>query len=279
MPQKKIAIIGLGLIGGSFALSIKKNTSYTVCGIDINPDVIAKALKIGAIDEGHSSPDIISNADIIILSLYPKESIEFIKSNLHLIKKGCIVLDSCGVKKLICDEITPLAKDNDFIFIGGHPMAGKETQGFDSATPHLFEGASMILTPSTDCNTETLESLKKLISKLGFAQTVITTPQNHDTMIAYTSQLPHILASSYVKSPQSLLHQGYSAGSFKDVSRVASLNAVMWSDLFLANRENLSVEIDTLISHLSDFRDAIKSSDAEKLQTLLEEGNKIKNTI
>jgi prephenate dehydrogenase len=279
MSTKKIAIIGLGLIGGSLALSIKNNTSYYVCGIDINTEVIAKAIESGAIDEGHSTPEFISDADIIIISLYPTQSIEFIKNNLHLIKKGSIVLDVCGVKKLICDEIIPLAKDNDFIFIGGHPMAGKEIQGFEAASPHLFDGASMILTPSVDCNIEALEHLKKFVSKLGFTQIVITTPQNHDTMIAFTSQLPHILASSYVKSPQSLLHQGYSAGSFKDVSRVASLNSVMWSELFLANSKNLCGEIDALINNLSNYRDAINSNNSQKLQELLKEGNRIKNII
>ena len=279
MSTNKIAIIGLGLIGGSFALSIQKNTEDTVSGLDHNPTVLADALSCGAIDEGFATPDCIKNADLILLCLYPKQSINFVKNNLHLLKKGCVVMDVCGVKKLICDDLNPLAKENGFHFIGGHPMAGKETQGFSSASSTLFKGASMILTPPTDFPTEILQQLQTFLTQLGFAKIVLTTPEHHDTMIAFTSQLPHVLASSYVKSPQSLTHQGYSAGSFKDVSRVASLNPTMWSELFLANANPLCTEIDTLIEHLTEFRNAINSNDKQTLEQLLEEGNQIKNNL
>jgi len=273
-----IGIVGLGLIGGSIAKAIKEKTDNKVLGFDIVESVVRKAKLIKAID-GELTRDKYSECDIVIIALYLEDTIKYITENAPLFKKGGIVVDSCGVKKDICAAVKQTVKDNDFIFVGGHPMAGIEFSGFEYSKKNLFEKASMIVTPYPGTHIEVIETLKKLFLKIGFNNFQITTPEEHDMMIAFTSQLAHVVSSAYVKSPAALKHKGFSAGSFKDMTRVAKLNEKMWTELFLSNRENLTFEIDALTARLAEYSNALKNGDAAALNALLREGRELKQIL
>ena len=267
----KIAIIGLGLIGGSIAKAIKDNTDHTVYGADIQQSVVLRAKLIDAIDD-ELDDNKLSECDLVIIALYPEDTVKFISDKAGIIRKGSVVIDFGGVKRCICDPANRLAEENGFTFIGGHPMAGVERSGFESSFGMLFNNASMILAPSPEIDIDTLHRVKEFFLSIGFGSITIVTPEKHDRVIAYTSQLAHVLSSSYIKSPTATEHHGMSAGSFKDMTRVATLNPKMWSELFIENKDNLVGEIDTLISHLQEYRDAINDGDSEKISALLEDG-------
>lgn len=272
-----VLIVGLGLIGGSFAKAVKSKTEHTVFGMDTNKDVIKKALSCGAIDKAASKEDI-KDADITLVCLYPEQTVNFIKENAACFKKGSIVCDSCGVKQAVYNGLGELVYARDFIFIGAHPMAGKEHIGFDYSTDDMFIGASFIITP-TDAPVQAVDRLREFARSLGFAKFPLCTPAEHDKMISYTSQLPHILACSYILDPLAKKHDGFSAGSFLDVTRVARINPVMWSGLFLDNREEISGEIDLLIHNLSKFKTAIENNDRDGLENIMNESKQIKESI
>lgn len=273
----KIAVIGLGLIGGSLAKAISKYTNHTVIGIDNNPHVLSNALAAGAIHTAGNT-DSISQADITILAIYPKQTTEYVLNNAAVFKKGSIVTDTCGIKTEICGTLTPVAEQNGFYFIGGHPMAGKETFGFASAEAELFENASYILTPC-DAPQEQVDILSHLADELRFSRTVITTPQEHDRMIAFTSQIPHALACAYVLIPECQNEKGFSAGSFRDVSRVAKINENLWTDLFLGNKDLLCGELGMLIENLEKIKQAVANDDESEVRRILKEGRLVKEAL
>ncbi len=273
----KIAIAGLGIIGGSMAKAIKKYTDHYVYGINRSPAPLQKALACGAIDE-IASPECLVDTDLLILGTYPEAAVEFVRKNAHKIKKNSIVIDTCGIKSQICPQLSELAKENGFIFVGFHPMAGKEKNGFDVSEADLFLEANAILIPG-EAPHHAVKLMTSFVRKLGFGRVVYATPEEHDRMIAFTSQLPHVLACAYVFSPQCLKHQGYSAGSYKDVSRVANINAELWSELFIENCTPLTAEIDTLIQNLTTIRQAIEKGDRQELTDLLHRGRLIKEAL
>lgn len=273
----KIAIVGLGLIGGSLAKAIKLYTSHTVMGLDIDPAVLSAAISAGAIDQT-GTPESLSTADIVLVALYPRQSIDFITQNRRSFKKGTIVADCSGTKSAICATIPEIAAANDFYFIGGHPMAGKEKGGFESSDALLFQGASFIVVPC-GCDNVKVKAFTDFIMLLGFSQTVTTSAQEHDSIIAYTSQLPHVLSTAYVLSPACRKHFGFSAGSFRDVSRVALINEQLWSQLFIENKLPLAQEIDLLIDNLALLKKHILSGEREELKQLLAKGRIIKQEV
>jgi prephenate dehydrogenase len=269
-----IAIAGMGLIGGSLGLAIKKHTDHTVIGIDRNQNVLSDVLSAGAADK--TGTKLLNQADLLFLALSPYDSIEFLKNNAKLLRPGTIVTDVCGVKREVIKSLIPICQKYGLVFIGGHPMAGREKSGFANADPDLFVDAYYILTP-TDHDFGTAKEdpvclLKDLALSIGCKDVTISTPEQHDRIIAFTSQLPHVLAGAYVKSPQCPKHKGFSAGSYRDVSRVASVDEKLWSQLFLLNSDNLCQEIDTLINNLKACRDAIASKDYEELEQILRQG-------
>lgn len=274
----KIGIVGLGLIGGSIAKAIKQNTGHEVFGTDLQESVILKAQLLEAID-GKLSGDMIGDCDYVILALYPGATVEYMKKHGNGIKEGAVVIDCCGVKSAVCSEIYPIASNQGFSYVGGHPMAGIEFSGFEHSQKTLFKHASMILTPQTDMSIQEMDRLKKFWLSLGFSHVQLSTPEEHDQIIAFTSQLAHVVSSAYVKSPTSLRHKGFSAGSYKDLSRVAKLNETMWTELFLLNRENLTAEIDGMIERLQQYRDAINEGNEKDLWALLHEGTERKVLI
>lgn len=276
MQKKVIGVIGLGLIGGSIAKALKKNTPHTVLAYDKDDAVMKKAILIGACDDVLTD---VSMVDVLIVALYPSATVEYVKNVAPKLKKSAIVIDVDGVKGLICRELFPVAKEYGFTFIGGHPMAGMEFSGFDYSKEALFKNASMILVPDKDVNISSLEEIKQTFLSLGFTRIQISTPDEHDKMIALTSQLAHILSSAYVKSPSAINHKGFSAGSFQDMTRVARLNENMWTELFFENKENLLIEIDGLIERLKEYKTALYEDDTETMFALLKEGRERKALV
>ena len=272
-----IGIIGLGLIGGSLAKSIKAQTAHNVFGIDLNNETMTLARLCGAID-GVLDKETVGSCDLLLLAISPQAAIDWVKDNAAEISKNATVIDMCGVKRVVCKELSAIAEENGFGFIGGHPMAGKERGGFVNSSDDLFVGASMILTPDENTDIAVLEQLKALFTDLGFSNITFTTPEEHDSIIAYTSQLAHITSSAYVKSPTAQMRRGFSAGSFKDMTRVARLDEVMWTELFLDNADHLTVELEGLIGHLNEYLTALKSGDADTLRALLKDGREKKAT-
>jgi prephenate dehydrogenase len=274
----KIGIVGLGLIGGSIAKAIKNHTEHEVFGTDLQEPVIYKAILLEAID-GKLEKAMLGDCDYMILALYPGAAVGYMKAHGGGIKRGAVVVDCCGVKEAVCSGIYPIAAEQGFSYVGGHPMAGIEFSGFEHSQKNLFKHASMILTPQTDMSIQEMERLKKFWVSLGFNHVQLSTPEEHDRIIAFTSQLAHVVSSAYVKSPTSLKHKGFSAGSYKDLSRVAKLNETMWAELFLLNRENLVNEIDGMIERLQEYRDAIFEANEKDLCALLREGTERKVLI
>ena len=273
----KIAVIGLGIIGGSFCKAIKKHTAHTVIGINRTHSVAEQAKNDGSIDV-IGTVESLGEADIIFLCMYPQACVDFIKENGKFIKKGALVTDSSGIKSAICPQLYELSQEFGFVFVGSHPMAGKEKNGYGVSEAGLYKGASFIITPC-GADEKYVNTLADLALSIGFGQVKITTPEEHDRMIAFTSQLPHVLACSYVLSPCCPNHNGFSAGSYRDVSCVANINSKLWSELFLENREPLITELDILIDNITRIKDAIKDNDRETLADLLEQGHKIKQAL
>ena len=272
-----IAIIGLGLIGGSLAKAFSEYTEHRVIGFDRDPSVVQRALSVQAINEMGEAPSL-SQADVIYLCVYPEAAIQFVKQYASYIRPGCLVTDTCGIKTMVCRELTRLSRQYGFTFAGSHPMAGKERNGWEASEASLFNGASYIIVP---CEASKLhvDTLKQLALEIGFGNICITSAEEHDRMIAFTSQVPHALACAYVMSPQCPNHQGFSAGSYRDVSRVAHINEVLWAELFLENREPLVEELNELIRHLDGINNTIENNDREALQTLLRCGRQIKEAL
>jgi prephenate dehydrogenase len=273
-----IAVIGLGLIGGSLAKSIKRHTDHRVFGYDLVPSVVLRA-KVGqAIDQELSDADL-GSIDLFILALYPQAVIDYLREHARSMRPGAIVMDTCGIKGKVCLPAQSLCRQHGLFFIGGHPMAGIERSGFDASVDNLFNQASMLIVPDPQIDIQKLDLVKKLFLTLGFGAVKVTTPEQHDHIIAYTSQLAHVVASAYIKSPTALEHAGFSAGSFRDMTRVATLHEGMWTELFLDNREELLAELDRIIGHLADYRDAIEKRDAARLFQLLREGREAKAKV
>ncbi len=272
-----IVISGMGIIGGSMAKAIKKYTDNYVYGINRSPLPLKKALECGAIDEIGNS-DTLEKADMLVLCTYPEASVRFVEENADKINKSCVVIDTCGIKSGICQRLSQLADEYGFTFVGFHPMAGKEKNGFDVSEADLFSGANAIIVPC-DAPHSAVDKVASLVKKLRFGNVVFASPEEHDRMIAYTSQIPHVLACAYVFSPNCVKHKGFSGGSYRDVSRVANINASLWSELFIENKEPLVNEIDTLINNLNKIKDEIKKGDREELAKVLHQGKVIKEAL
>ena len=273
-----VFIAGLGLIGGSFAKAFKRHTDHTVYGFDIDGTVADFALNRGAIDIIAKESDL-QYADFVIICLYPQAEIDFIRRNKDIFKKGCVITDACGVKRKVYDGIGDIINcDGGLRFVGAHPMAGREHSGFDYSEDELYEGASLIVTPE-NADADAVRIVCDTALGIGFGSCKMTDADTHDLMIAYTSQLAHVLACCYVSDPLSADHKGYSAGSFRDVTRVAYINEAMWSELFTDNAKPLADEIDVLIGSLSEMRDMIRSHDTDGLREKLRKAREIKEQI
>lgn len=268
-------IIGLGLIGGSFAKAYKA-AEHKVLAFDIDKTMLDYAIISGVVDAPLTGENI-KECDIVLIALTPENAMEYIKNTDFC--KGQLVIDCCGTKEEVCRTGFASAKEKGFVFVGGHPMAGRQFSGFKNSKADLFKGAIMALVPPAYDDIELFDRAKSALSPAGFGRYTIWTAKEHDRIIAFTSQLAHIVSNAYMKSPTAKEHKGLSAGSYKDLTRVAYLNAPMWTELFTENKENVIFELDTIISSLSSYREAIKNDDKETLLKLLMEGSRLKEEV
>lgn len=272
-----IGVAGLGLIGGSFAKAYKKD-GHKIYVRDIDENVIRFSMIAGVSDEELTTRNV-SLCDVVFVCTYPEAALKFMEDFGPFFSKDSVVIDCCGTKEVIVEKGMEIARKYGFTYAGGHPMAGTQYSGFKYSKENLFKGAPMVIVPERYDDIELLDRIKALLEPAGFGKISVTTAKRHDELIAFTSQLAHIVSNAYVKSPTAKKHKGFSAGSYKDLTRVAWLNPVMWSELFLENKDNLLKELDILIDNLSEYREAIKDDDRECLEKLLEEGRDIKAEI
>ena len=272
-----VGILGLGLIGGSLARAYAL-AGHSVYAEDKDASILAFAQLAGAVN-APLTPDNLPDCDLILLAIYPEGSAAWLAENARHISQNALVLDCCGVKQEICEKCFPLAEKFGFTFLGGHPMAGTQFSGFKHSRADLFQGAPMVLVPPRFDDMDLLDRAKKALAPCGFGSFSVTTARDHDRMIAFTSQMPHILSNAFIKSATALEHKGFSAGSYRDLTRVAWLNPQMWAELFLENREFVLNELTTYITALERYRDAVEQQDLTSLIALLEEGRKRKEAV
>ncbi len=272
-----VGIVGLGLIGGSLARAYTK-AGHTILAYEKDESMLSFSQLTGVVN-GPLTNDGIHSCDLIFLSVYAAAAIEWLKENAKFISKTTLVLDCCGIKTAVCSHCFPIAEEYGFTFVGGHPMAGSQYSGFKYSRSNLFQGAPMVIVPPRYDDPELLQRIKEMLAPCGFKSFSVTTAQAHDKMIAFTSQMPHIVSNAFIKSPTALMHKGFSAGSYKDLTRVAWLNPEMWSELFLSNRENLLEELNFYIKSLESYRDAISNNNSDDLIHLLDEGRRRKEEV
>lgn len=273
----KVGILGLGLIGGSLARAYALE-GHTVYAQEADEQILSFAILSGAV-HAPLDEERIAQCELILLAIYPDGSASWLENHAPQISPSALVLDCCGIKREVCARCFPLAEKYGFTFVGGHPMAGTQFSGFKYSRATLFRGAPMVLVPPVFDDISLLERVKEALKPCGFGSFSVTTAEDHDKMIAFTSQMPHILSNAYIKSPTALNHKGFSAGSYKDLTRVAWLNAPMWAELFLENRENVLFELDTYLNSLNAYRQAVADGDFDQLVELLEEGKKRKEEV
>ena len=273
----KVGILGLGLIGGSMARAYAV-AGHTVYAADLDESTLSFAMLSGAVHE-RLEEETIPACELLLLAIYPGGSAKWLEDNGRLVDSGALVLDLCGIKQEVCKRCFPVARKYGFTFVGGHPMAGSHFSGFKYSRADLYKGAPMVLVPPRFDDIDLLQRVKDAMAPCGFGMFSVTTAEEHDRMIAFTSQMPHVLSNAFIKSPTARQHKGFSAGSYKDLTRVAWLNAPMWSELFLENRDNLLFELNTYLDSLTAYRDALEARDGERLTALLEAGKKAKEEV
>lgn len=272
-----VGIVGLGLIGGSFAKAYHA-AGHTVLAFDIDRSTYDFAVLSGTVN-GPLTDETLSTCDLILIAVIPSAAVDYLKHHAAHIGPKPVVIDCCGTKRVVCAACFPLAKEYGFTYLGGHPMAGTHNSGFKYATPTMFHNAPMVLVPENHNDIQLLSRVKDLLAPAGFSRFSITTAEQHDEMIAFTSQLAHVVSNAYIKSPTAGLHKGFSAGSYKDMTRVAWLAPRMWAELFLENKEYLMTELNTLIDNLRQYQDAMERNDLPGLVQLLDEGRRRKEEV
>ena len=272
-----VGIVGLGLIGGSLAKAYKKS-EHTVYAFDVDNKILDFAKLSGVVDENLSF-DNIKDCDLVLLCIYPDAAVDYLSSAAEYISKDAFVIDCCGTKVKVCNECFKIADKYGFTFIGGHPMAGTQYSGFKYSKAGLFKGAYMVLVPPKYDDMAFFEEIKQLLEPAQFGHFSVISAEEHDKIIAFTSQLAHVVSNAYVKSPSARIHKGFSAGSYKDLTRVAWLNETMWSELCMENKDNMIFELSNIISSLEKYKKALEEENIEELKGLFYEGKKIKQEI
>ena len=272
-----VGIVGLGLIGGSFAKAYHA-AGHTVLAFDIDRSTYDFAVLSGTVN-GPLTDETLSTCDLILIAVIPSAAVGYLKQHAAHIGPKPVVIDCCGTKRVVCTACFPLAEQFGFTYLGGHPMAGTHNSGFKYATATMFHNAPMVLVPANHNDIELLSRVKELLAPAGFSRFSVTTAEQHDEMIAFTSQLAHVVSNAYIKSPTAGLHKGFSAGSYKDMTRVAWLAPKMWAELFLENKDFLMAELNTLIDNLRQYQDAMEHDDLPSLIQLLDDGRKRKEEV
>jgi len=272
-----IGIVGMGLIGGSLAKAYQ-TAGHTVFGYDIDEAILSFA-KLSETINGVLDEKTIKQCDAIFIAVNPGDAVSYLEKNAPNIASNTIVIDCCGVKSSVCSKCFPIAKQYGFIFVGGHPMAGSHTAGFKNSRANLFHDAYMILVPPVYDDPALFGRLEEILKPVGFGHLTVTTAEKHDEIIAFSSQMAHVVSNAYIKSPTARGHKGFSAGSYRDLTRVARLNADMWGELCMDNNEFLIQELDGFIKSVTQYRDALETQDREVLVRLLEEGSQLKGEL
>jgi len=272
-----IGVIGLGLIGGSFAKAYKA-AGHTVYAKETDKCILDFAILSGAAD-APLDDGALRRCELLLIAIYPQAAIKFLEETAQYIPPETTVIDCCGTKKNVCAAGFKAAAQYGFTFVGGHPMAGTEQSGFKHSKANMFKGAPMIIVPPVYDDILFLDKIKRLLAPAEFGRLTITTAEKHDAMIAFTSQMAHLVSNAFIKSPTVFEHKGFSAGSYKDLTRVAWLNERLWAELFLENRDHLLYELDFFIASLAQYRDALQNENFDKLQTLLSDGRRLKEKV
>lgn len=270
-------IVGLGLIGGSFAKAYHA-AGETVYAWNRSRDTLDFAMLSGDVDAALTKENI-GSCDIIILAVFPEAAAAFLEEMAPFIGKKPLVMDACGTKRKVCSLCFPIAEKHGFTYMGGHPMAGTQYSGFKYAKANMFKAQPMVLVPPTYDDIELLDRAKMLLAPCGFGRYSVTTADRHDEMIAFTSQMAHVISNAFIKSPTAGLHKGFSAGSYRDMTRVAWLNPYLWAELFIDNKDNILNELNVFLDNLTLCRDAIENEDYDELVRLLAEGKKRKEEV
>ena len=273
----KVGIAGIGLIGGSLARDYKA-AGHTVLVYDRTPSVMEYA-RLAGVADGELNEETVPECDLIFIALFPTDTIKYMEKIAPIVSKNVVIIDCGGTKRDICKAGFALADKYGYTYVGGHPMAGTQFSGFKNSMRHMFKGAPMVIVPPRYDDIQFLQHIKDLLAPAEFGHITVSTAEEHDRTIAFTSQMAHVVSTAYVKSPTAQLHTGLSAGSYQDMTRVARLNEYMWTDLLLENGDNLVKELDFFINSLQDYRTAIAKNDAKKLCSLLSEGRKIKEKV
>ena len=272
-----VGIVGLGLIGGSFAKAYAES-GETVLAFDAQRSVLDFAMLSGAV-QGELTAENISTCDLVLVCIFPAAAVEYLRAMAPHIGPHPVVIDCCGTKRTVCDAVFPLSRTYGFTYLGGHPMAGNHNSGFKYARANLFKGAPMVIVPADFDDILLLDRVKTLLSPAAFGRISVTTAEKHDSMIAFTSQMAHLVSNAYIKSPTAGSHKGFSAGSYKDMTRVAWLNPTMWAELFLENKDYLLSELDCFMDSLQQYRDAMAQDDLAVLTALLDDGRRRKEEV
>ena len=272
-----VGIVGIGLIGGSLAKAYKLD-SHSIYGYDADESILSFAQVSGAVDKVLDDNSI-TQCDVIFLAVNPVDAVAYLENTAPKIKKDTVVIDCCGVKRFVCSRCFPLAQKYGFVFIGGHPMAGSHKGGFKNSRDNLYRGASIILVPPAYDDPVLFGRIEELLKPAGFSHLTVTTAEKHDEMIAFSSQMAHVVSNAFIKSPSAREHKGFSAGSYKDLTRVAQLNADMWSELCMENGDFLINELDIFINEITRYKDALAGKNKNELKSLLEEGSQIKKEL
>lgn len=265
----KIAIIGLGIIGGSMAYALHGFKNAMIYGCDIDPETRCKALAANAVHQVCENPACaIKDADLVILCVYPDLIAKIIDGNKEYFKPGAVITDVCGVKSRLSKEIVRILPP-ECEYVGGHPMAGRETDGFDSASPELFGMCGYIITPTDTSTDKGIDLIKKMAKFIGAKRITVADPEEHDSVIAYTSDLMHVAASALCLEYNQYMNRAYTAGAFRDCTRIANINPQLWSELFVENKKHLLPELDTFIESLNKIKTAIENNNKAELIKLL----------
>ena len=269
-----VGIVGTGLIGGSLAKAYKSE-GYCIYGFDTDESILSFA-KLSGIIDGVLDEQSIGLCDVIFIAVNPGDAVAYLKKNASKIKKNAVVIDCCGVKRCVCSRCFPLAKKHGFVFVGGHPMAGSHKAGFKNSRENLFHGASMILVPPVYDDPGLFGRIEEILKPAGFGSLTVTTAEKHDEMIAFSSQMAHVVSNAFIKSPTARSHKGFSAGSYKDLTRVAQLNADMWAELCMENGDFLVQELDVFIKEITRYKNVLAKQNKDGLKKLFEEGSRLK---
>ncbi len=275
-----ITIIGLGLIGGSYAMALKELSPKNLWGVDIDVEAIKTAGKMGIIDKGYIDGAIpLKDSDVVIVSLYPDKAIQFIRNNINNFKRGAVITDTSGIKGKVVNEVAtflPTYLD----FLGGHPMAGKESKGLAFASKDLFKNTNYILTPTEKNKDENIQLIKQIALSIGCKKIVFVDPETHDKIIAYTSGLPHLIAVSLVNCNSfNDERKSFIGGGFRDTTRIAAINPELWSELFVSNKENVIEQIEEFQNNLSVLKSAIKGENVSEIEEIFNTARKKRSEL